>query len=227
MYTMSQALAAGSNWTDPVLGMEFVWIAPLGMWVGKHVVTNEEYRRYVPGHDSGDFEGHSLNEARQPVVRVNHDEAMAFCAWLTEELRATGAISEHFLRIPGHEEWTTFARCGDDRMYPWGNEWPPEFGIYADESSRRAFPDWEVIEGYDCGHPVAAPVEASGENDWGLCGLGGNVYEWTFQAGGTSCELRGASWSTFQREYLMVSNRYQREPKSRLFNFGFRMVLLV
>jgi formylglycine-generating enzyme required for sulfatase activity len=53
--------AIGQAWTVPDLGLEFVWIPALNCWVGKYEVTNGEYRQFVPGHDSKDFEGHSLN----------------------------------------------------------------------------------------------------------------------------------------------------------------------
>jgi formylglycine-generating enzyme required for sulfatase activity len=107
-----------------------------------------------------------------------------------------------------------------------GHEWPPAYGNFGDEAAAKTFPDWEPIEGYDDGYPVTCPVEDAGENDWGLVGVGGNAYEWTFEAEGTSCELRGGSFSTNQSEYLHIDNRYRREPSSRLINFGFRPVLL-
>lgn len=33
--------------------MEFVWVEPLKMWVGKYEVTNGEMRRFIPKWDSG------------------------------------------------------------------------------------------------------------------------------------------------------------------------------
>ena len=141
-------------------------------------------------------------------------------------MHAAGALGGRaLLRLPSHLEWTTFARCDDGREFPWGNTWPPTFGNYGDAAAQRQFPDWEAIPDYDDGFAVACAVEQSGANPWGLYGVGGNVYEWTFAAGGTTCELRGGSWSTYQPEYLKLGNRYRREPASRLFNFGFRVVL--
>lgn len=219
---------AGSDWKVPEPAMPMVWVEALGVWVGKYMVANEEFRRFRPEHDSGEFSGKSLNEPRQPVVSVSYDDAMGFCDWLTARARETGAIPDSALfRLPSDRDWTTYARCGDGRQYPWGNEWPPTFGNYGDESAKRCFPDWEPIAGYDDGHPVSCAVEDAGENPWGLVGVGGNAYEWTFVAGGTACELRGGSWSTNQREYLSLTNRYQREPGSRLINFGFRIVLFL
>lgn len=220
-------LFPGRDWREPALGMEFVWIDDLGIWVGRYMVTNEEFRFYRPNHDSGDYEGLALNRDRQPVVQVSFHEAMAFCDWLSEQSRAANFLGANQLfRLPSHLEWTSFARCGDGRDYPWGNNWPPHYGNFGDQAAKRQFPDWDGIEDYDDGFIVSCPVDDSGENDWGLWGVGGNAYEWTFEAGGVSSELRGGSWSTFQPEYLRINNRYRREPSSKLFNFGFRVVLV-
>lgn len=217
----------GIGWTDPLYGMEFVWLPALEVWAGKHVVTNAEFRHFNGEHDSGEYEGLSLAEDDQPVVKVSYEDAMAFCAWLSDRLRDRNALrSDQFFRVPSHHEWTVFASCGERRLYPWGDEWPPKHGNFADEAARREFGGWEHIAGYNDGFAVTCPVQDSGANEWGLYGIAGNVYEWTFQANGTTCELRGGSWTTCQQEYLKVSNRYAREPATRLLNFGFRMVLV-
>ena len=62
-------LEAGSDWVDPRLNMTFIWIETLGIWVGRHAVTNGEFRQWQKHHDSGEFRGHSLNLERQPVSR--------------------------------------------------------------------------------------------------------------------------------------------------------------
>jgi formylglycine-generating enzyme required for sulfatase activity len=218
---------AGSAWTEPNSGMAFVWIDALQLWVGRYMVTNAEYRQFRPKHRSGDYDGHSLDGERQPVVSVSYDEAVAFGDWLTHTLHGRGALpAGGLVRLPAHDEWSTFARCGDGRRDPWGNDWPPRWGNYADESAGRAFPDWEVIAGYDDGYAVTCPVEDSGVNPWGLYGVGGNAYEWTFEADGTSPELRGGSWSTSAPRYMETMDRYRREPSGRLVNFGFRVLLV-
>lgn len=58
--------------------MAFVWIPSLKIWVGKYEVTNGEYRKMKPSHDSKAYEGHSLNGDRQPVVYMNFDDAKEF-----------------------------------------------------------------------------------------------------------------------------------------------------
>jgi len=84
----------GENWTSPTTDMEFVWIPQLDIWAGKHEVTNAEYRRKEPGHDSRSYEEHSLNGDRQPAVYVNYDDGNAYAAWLTERDRAAGRLPD-------------------------------------------------------------------------------------------------------------------------------------
>ena len=55
----------------------------MDMWVGKYEVTNAQYRRKEPGHNSGEFHGHTLNNDRQPVVMVNFNDAKAYAEWMT------------------------------------------------------------------------------------------------------------------------------------------------
>ncbi|NQZ67654.1 MAG: SUMF1/EgtB/PvdO family nonheme iron enzyme [Lentisphaeria bacterium] len=202
---------------------QFVWIAALSCWVGKYAVTNKEFRCFREAHDSGDFSGVSLNEDEQPAAMISFTDAMDYSAWLME---GSNINDDFVIRVPSHEEWTAMASCGKVKRFPWGDEWPPTYGNYGDKSAKESFPEWDHIEDYDDGFPVSCPVDKAGENEWGLVGVGGNVYEWTYEAGGTKTELRGGSWSTFQPEYLELDNRYRREASSSLINFGFRLITI-
>jgi formylglycine-generating enzyme required for sulfatase activity len=167
--------------------MEFVWVAALNAWVGKYEVTNEEFRRFRAEHDSGDFEEDnrkfSLNGPRQPVVRVSYDSAVAFAEWLSEREGIRGSGSR--VRLLTGSEWTAIARCGTNRRFPWGEGMPPTRGNYSDLTAREVFGrGWPSLDGYRDGNPVAAPVEQSGRNEWGLYGVGGNVWEWTSELSG-------------------------------------------
>ncbi|MBN4074150.1 SUMF1/EgtB/PvdO family nonheme iron enzyme [bacterium AH-315-E10] len=214
-------------WISPHLNDEFIWIDRINIWVCKYMVSNKLYRKFKPEHDSGKFEGFSLNDDQQPAVLVSFNDVMSFCDWLTQfEHKEHMLPSNYIYRLPSDEEWTHFSRCGDGRIYPWGNSWPPTYGNYSDATAKKEFKEWDVIDDYDDGYPVSCPVQVAGENEWGLIGVGGNAYEWTFQADGTRVELRGGSWSTNQKEYLTCMNRYPRESTSCLVNFGCRIILL-
>jgi formylglycine-generating enzyme required for sulfatase activity len=218
--------AIGQPWTVPDLGMEFVWIPALTCWVGKYEVTNGEYRKSVPEHDSQDYEEHSLNGDRQPVVFVNFDNAMAYAAWLTKRERDAGRIPAGYrYRLPTADEWIAFAQCGDNREYPWGNSMPPKYGNYCGQETKYgpAF----TIDGWIDDSIVTCPVEKSGKNDWGLYGVGGNVWELTVGAPSdlSFAAWRGASWFSSAPDNLRSAYRIVYLASTRTSNFGFRLVL--
>ncbi len=229
--TVKMEPVEGQAWRSPTTNMEFVWVKALGIWVGKYEVTNGEYRRFVPGHNSGGFRGHSLNGNRQPVVRVNFDDAKAYAAWMTAHDRAAGRLPAGFrYRLPTEAEFTAYAQAGKNWEYPWGNHWPPvsgRAGNYADDTAKKAFPDEGSIRGYNDGRAVSAPVEQSWENPWGLFGVGGNVSEMaTTDASNRSFGAwRGGSWYGTHRDYLRVSYRYPLVGSFRSDLNGFRLVL--
>lgn len=198
------------------VSMEFVWIEALSVWVGKYEVTNQEYRRYKPKHDSGTFHSgaYSLNGDRQPVVQVDVDDAKTYAERLTQRERAAGRLPDGYrYRLPTDGEWQSFAQCGDGRAYPWGNSWPPQYGNYSGQGDGQYT---SKIDGYADGFPVACPVDKSGRNDWGLYGVGGNVCEWS-EAG----RKRGASWYDWFQRGL----RCDESSNNDLSQCGFRLVL--
>lgn len=216
----------GQAWVSPSTGMEFVWMPALRLWVGKYEVTNGEYRKYKPKHNSGEYKGHSLNEGRQPMVEVKyntmfHNEKV-FAAWMTKQDQMAGRLPAGFrYRLPSDNEWMAFAQCGDARQFPWGNNWPPpnDWNYYGQEGAGP----WEKIEGHSDDFPVACPVEKSGSNEWGLYGVGGNVWEATANPADEKAfgVWRGGSWYNNNPDYIRCAcaslNRYD--------YFGFRLVL--
>lgn len=214
----------GELWASPATGMEFVWVPALKVWVGKHEVTNGEYRKKEPGHDSKDYKGHSLNGERQPAVYVNFDDAKAYAAWLTE--RDRDGLGGLRYRVISEKEWETVARCGDNREYPWGNAMPPKYGNYSDSAAKRDL-GFTGIDGYTDGFAVTCPVERSGANEWGLCGIGGNVWECCASdtSGGSFGAWRGASWLNDYPGGLRVAYRDGIGGSYRGGIYGFRLAL--
>jgi formylglycine-generating enzyme required for sulfatase activity len=192
--------------------MEFVWLEDVRLWVGKYEVNNRQYRVFAPQHDSGTFRDHALNGPEQPAVNVSWDEAAKFAEWMT------GAFGrgEMVFRLPTESEWESFARCGQSWAFPWGPSMPPAFGNYG------------LIEDYDDGAVVSAPVSESGANAWGLYGVGGNVWEWCdgwFDASQKTRVFRGAAWNLNKADALRIDNRGSDADRTKSIYVGFRLVM--
>ncbi len=219
------APAIGENWVVPRLGMEFIWIPSLSAWVGKYEVTNQEYRSFKPRYVGQNFNLLSLNDDRQPLVNVNHADATAYAEWLTQRERRAGRLPDGYrYRLPTALEWTACCQCGEERTYPWGNGMPPRRGNYHGVEGAGS---WGKINGYNDGFPVTCPVERSGENEWGLYGVGGNVWEITIKtAKGMAFDAwRGGSWANYHPYHLNALCTYRFDAAARRPDVGFRLVL--
>ncbi|MGE4297132.1 MAG: formylglycine-generating enzyme family protein [Desulfovibrionaceae bacterium] len=166
----------GDTWTEPITGMEFVWVPggcfqmgsengaedekPVhevcvdGFWMGKCEVTNAQYRVFRSVHDSGAYEGHSLNGQDQPVVNVSWDDARGYAAWLSN--KGNGRF-----RLPTEAEWEYAARSGGKAERFAGGQDVNRLAWYARNSDSRT-------------HPVGRKTP----NGLGLYDMSGNVYEW-------------------------------------------------
>ena len=157
-------------------------------------VTNDQFRRFQPGHHSGTAGDKSLDGGNQPVVMISWEDAARYCNWLSkreglkpdyrEENSTMVAVTPttNGYRLPFEVEWACAARlsAGSSKpaRYPWNGTFPPAAGSgnYADESARPLLT--MVIKNYNDGYPVTAPVANFPANKNGFYDLGGNVSEW-------------------------------------------------
>jgi toxoflavin biosynthesis protein ToxD len=92
--------------------------------IGRFPVTNREYHEFAtatgraapPSWPDGGFPAGGGNH---PVVRIGHEDAVAYADWLSAE---TGLP----YRLPTEAEWEKGARGTDGRLYPWGNFFDPD-----------------------------------------------------------------------------------------------------
>ena len=165
--------------------------------IGTREVTNAQFRRFRPSHNSGRERGTDLNDPRFPVVTVTWDDAAKYLNWLSAKeglrpayiemdgrMEAVEPMNEGY-RLPTEAEWVFAARyeAGSRSLtrplkYPWGPEMPPirGSGNYADGGAVSVLP--LVIKGYSDGYTYAAPVGSFTPNRNGIHDLGGNVSEW-------------------------------------------------
>ena len=216
---------ANASKTNPFvnsLGMKFVPVAGTAVLFGVWDVRVRDYRAYASaaGAVGGSWQQPGFTQGEDhPVVNVSWEDAQAFCAWLSQKERREGQLSEQqSYRLPREEEWS---RAVGNGKYPWGGQWPPPSGAGNYD---------EATLGVDK-YVNTSPVASFEANQYGLCDMGGNVWQWCedwYDREQKGRGLRGASWYNGRTpEYLLSSYRYNHPPGGRDNRIGFRCVLVV
>ncbi|MFV2065500.1 MAG: SUMF1/EgtB/PvdO family nonheme iron enzyme, partial [Pirellulales bacterium] len=164
-------------------------------WIGRHEITNEQFRHFFPEHVSGFFTkrqieydgpGIQLDEPQQPAVRVSWDEAMIFCRRVsaTNGLRAT---------LPTEAQWEYAARAGTTTALSYGDV-DADFTAWANVADRSLACLYVGSSGVANLQPfpsdmrfddlaiATTPVASYQANAWGLYDIHGNAAEWTRSA---------------------------------------------
>jgi formylglycine-generating enzyme required for sulfatase activity len=167
-------------------------------------VTN---RQYAPFLEAGRAEAPpwwtvaAFSAPGQPVVGVTWNDAVAFCAWLSE---IVGGI----WRLPTESEWELAAFGGlDAPLTAWGDR----------------IPAGEIPEG-----PLSGPWEAGRgtPNGYGLFDMGTIVHEWCANPHGPDPRRRasrGGSWRHLVR-WSSPSATSSLPPGYRYSDYGFRVL---
>lgn len=245
--------------TDPATGMEFISV-PGGCYlmgdsvgdgdpnerpvhevcvsdfsIGKSEVTNAQYKKFFPQHNSGDSQGSTLNDDNQPVVNVSWENAVAFAKWLSEK-------SGQAYRLPTEAEWEFAARGGSLQSRFWGNN-PDEACKYANVADMTAKKQWANWTSFACddGYAVSAPVGSYLPNSYGLYDMLGNAWEWcediynseaytklpkdnpVYGGSGEYRVMRGGGWSNGPLG-IRSSHRVGLSPSFGHHSLGFRLV---
>lgn len=206
--------------------------------IGKHEVTNDQYKKFNPQHNSGVSGELSLGGDNQPVVNVSWEDAVAYAEWLSKK-------SEQTYRLPTEAEWEYAARAGTTASRFWGNN-PDEACKYAnvaDLKAKEKRPMWTVFPCTD-GYMVASPVGSFPANDYGLHDVLGNVWEWcedvynseayeklpkdnpVYRGAGEYRVMRGGGWSNGPLG-IRSSHRVGLSPDFGHHSLGFRLVRTV
>ena len=157
-------------------------------WMGKFEITNEQYARFDPAHDSRYISnynkdqsdrGVAANRPTQPVIRVSWRQAMAFCRRLSEK---TGRK----FTLPTEAQWEYACRAGTATPMNYGTV-DTDFAKLANFAdlavnglTRRDSPKWiPSIPTVNDGAVITGDVGKYVPNAWGLHDMHGNAGEWT------------------------------------------------
>ena len=220
-----------------------------GYKISQYPVTNAHYQAFVD--DEGytekwrhcwtkagwEWKGDRRGPSRQgdvfdlpnhPVVAVAWYEAVAFCRWLTEQLRAVNELgADEIIRLPSEAEWEKAARGTEGRRYPWSDEADPERMNYGKSG---------------IGTTSAVGCFVGGASPYGCQDMSGNVWEWgatkwqkkypykvedewseAYLAGTDVCVLRGGAFN-LQAYVARAARRNVNFPDFIWSNYGFRLV---
>ena len=220
------------------LGMKFVPVRDVLMCVWPARV--QDFEAFCAASGRGRSVADFAQDATHPVVKVNWDDANAFCEWLTKREAEAGQLEDgqHY-RLPSDAEWSMAAGLTEDARgtpeerdgklpgYPWGDQWPPPAGAgnFADGAQKRP----AAISGYHDGFAQTSPVGNFTPNRLGLFDMAGNVWQWCldpYKPGSRWGVLRGGSWANAVPAELRSSYRNVVDRAERDVIFGFRAVLV-
>ena len=242
---------AGKPWTN-TLGMAFAPVPLSNVLFCIWETRVQDYEAFMRATNRAQFttnqnweKAYFTQGPTHPAVNVSWDDAQAFCRWLTAHERGAGRLgTNQSYRLPTDAEWSVAVGLPKESgstpqdkdmkiaaVYPWGTTWPPPKGAgnYADETTGKKYgKSFRIIAGYDDGFAQTAPVGSFKPNQFGLCDLAGNAWEWCedFYDGKSGDRvLRGASWFLSDRGNLWSSRRSNGVPAYRSDHIGFRCVL--
>jgi formylglycine-generating enzyme required for sulfatase activity len=215
--------------------------------VAKYPITNAQYERFIK-HSNGfsntqwwEFSPEAtqwrkdhkkpkptaFNGSDLPRTRVSWFDSMAFCFWLSAELKNTlqdnKAMNPHnvftwIIRLPTEQEWQRAAIGDTGWCYPWGNALDETRGNYGNNVGQPS-----NVDKYSAGKSMYGVMDMIG-NLWERCLTGWNQ-EIIDTGGYTYRVIKGGAWNISNPDYLRANDRGCHPPRGQLNDCGFRVLL--
>jgi formylglycine-generating enzyme required for sulfatase activity len=149
---------------------EKIWWSVAGLaWLDRSTEDENKINLVLRQRRNGRTEPAFWNDPRvgilnRPVVGITWFEAMAYCAWLNEQLSLLNELPDGYVtRLPTEAEWEKAARGTDGRYWPWGNEWHED---YANTQETNLLTTSSV------------GIFSAGMSPYGALDMAGNIGEW-------------------------------------------------
>ena len=162
------------------------------------------------------------DRADHPVTLVRYEDAVAYCAWLSERTRRK-------FRLPTEAEWEKAARGGaESKRYPWGDRLDRNMANFLVDPAQKPTHGTTRCRSFPA-------------NAFGLFDMAGNIWEWVNDwydpryyasspprnpAGpphGHLRVVRGGSWLVADVRMLSCSHRHKVPPDTYSYGIGFRV----
>ncbi len=217
-------------------------------WIARFPVTNDQFAQFVKAtqHETTVVKGfdwrHPLGpesdlkgRGEHPVVQISWYDAMEYCNWLNQQLKAE--LGDLEIRLPTEAEWEKAARGEYGNEWPWGNEFDPA--------------KCNSTEGGKGGITPVGTYSPQGNSPYGAVDMVGNVWEWTLSLWGKDTSepdfkypydpndgrediqagdrvlrvVRGGAWS-YGRHFARGACRQYNYPDNRHDDHGVRTVVV-
>jgi formylglycine-generating enzyme required for sulfatase activity len=212
--------------------------------IAKYPITNAQYERFLKNangfsntlwweysseaiqwrKDHKNPKPTAFNGSDLPRTRASWFDSMAFCLWLSAELKSNLQSDKSLntydisIRLPTEQEWQRAALGDTGWCYPWGDILDKTRGNY----------------GGNVGQPSDVKKYSEGKSIYGMMDMIGNVWEWcltgwnqeTIDVSGYTCRIiKGGAWNIKNPDYLRANDRGCHPPRGSLNDCGFRVVL--
>lgn len=175
----------------------------LQFYMAKYPITTAQFQVFIDDPDGyADEEWWDFSEAAEnwraknrrprrattahdePRTNISWYEAVAFCQWLTYRVD----LETEIILLPTEQQWQLAAQGDDNRVFPWGNNFDPQYA-----NTRES----------NIGKPTPVQRYFKGASKYGIYDLCGNVDEWCLTefisgknniTGSSSRVLRGGSY---------------------------------